>query len=621
MTTKAPWYPTYQELGIPEHLDYPDMSMFQLIESNAKAYPDGIAYEFENTKVTFREFIGKVHTCAKALRALGIKPDDRVTICMPNAPQGIIMFYALNLMGAIPNMVHPLSSEGEIEFYLTFSHSKAVLVLDLFYAKVAAVRSNAPELEHVIVADIATELKGVLKTGYKLTSGRKINKKNRGVSAEGTISWTDFISGADSWTGEYMYARRGADPGAILYSGGTTGTTKGILLSNLNFNALALQLSAFVPGVLPGQKMLSIMPIFHGFGLGVGIHSMLVLGVTCHLVPRFSVETYAKLLKKVQPNYIAGVPTLYEALLRSDKMQGVNLACLKGVFSGGDSLSVELKRKVDRFLKDHNATIEVQEGFGLTECVTASCLTPRGHYKEGSIGIPFPDTYYKIVKPSTKVEEPYGHEGEICIAGPSVMIEYIDNAEETASTLQWHEDGKRWLHTGDLGMQDAEGFIYFRQRIKRMIVSSGYNIYPSQLENIIDGNEHVLMSTVVGVPDPYKVQKVKAYIVLKKGVQPTPEVKADIEEHCRKNIAHYALPYEYEYRDSLPQTLVGKVAFTVLEKEALDEVSASPEQDPDAKKAGKQPKAPKEDNPAKEAKPQKGGKKKKAAEKNSTEGE
>jgi long-chain acyl-CoA synthetase len=159
-------------------------------------------------------------------------------------------------------------------------------------------------------------------------------------------------------------------------------------------------------------------------------------------------------------------------------------------------------------------------------------------------------------------------------------------------------------------MQDAEGFIYFRQRIKRMIVSSGYNIYPSQLENIIDGNEHVLMSTVVGVPDPYKVQKVKAYIVLKKGVQPTPEVKADIEEHCRKNIAHYALPYEYEYRDSLPQTLVGKVAFTVLEKEALDEVSASPEQDPDAKKAGKQPKAPKEDNPAKEAKPQKGGKKK-----------
>ena len=570
---KTPWYGSYG--SVPTHLDYPDCSMIRFIEENAADWPDVVAYEFQNNKATYKELLEKIHTCGKALRALGIRENDRVTICMPNTPQGVIMFYGLNLIGAIPNMVHPLSSQNEITFYLTYSHSKAILTMDMFYEKVSKAAEGAPELGSIIVADIKTELKGAMKVGYALTSGRKIKKVPYGG---GTVSWTDFMAKASEWSGDYVVERKANDPGAILYSGGTTGVPKGIVLSNLNFNALALQLTNFVPGLAPGQKFLSIMPIFHGFGLGIGIHTMLCFGLTCHLVPRFSVETYAKLLKKVQPNYIAGVPTLYEALLRSDKMKDVDLACLKGVFSGGDSLSVELKRKVDRFLEEHNSSVQVQEGYGLTECVTASCLTPRDEYREGSIGIPFSDTYYKVVRPSTKVEVPYGEEGEICISGPSVMLEYMDNAEETASTLQWHEDGKLWLHTGDLGYMDEKGFIYFRQRLKRMIVSSGYNIYPSQLENVIDGNKYVLMSTVIGVPDPYKVQKVKAYIVLKKGVKPTEEVKAEIEDYCRKNIARYALPYEYEYRDELPKTLVGKVAFTVLEKEALESLEEMAEQ-------------------------------------------
>lgn len=275
----------------------------------------------------------------------------------------------------------------------------------------------------------------------------------------------------------------------------------------------------------------------------------------------------------MQPNYIAGVPTLFEALLKNKNMKGVNLACLEGVFSGGDSLSVELKKKVDLFLKEHKARVQVREGYGLTECVTASCLTPKDFYKEGSIGIPFPDTYYKIVKASTKMEIPYGDEGEICISGPTVMKEYLEDPEETESTLQYHEDGQLWMHTGDLGTMDEDGFIYYKQRLKRMIISSGYSVYPSQLENIIDANEHVLMCTVIGVPDPYKIQKVKAFVVLKQGTKPTEEVKRSIEEHCAKNIARYAMPYEFEYRDKLPQTLVGKVAYTVLEKEALDKLN------------------------------------------------
>ena len=242
------------------------------------------------------------------------------------------------------------------------------------------------------------------------------------------------------------------------------------------------------------------------------------------------------------------------------------------MFSGGDSLSVELKRKVDKFLREHNAPIQVREGYGTTESVTACCLTPKDAYREGSIGLPFPDTYMKIVKPDTEEEVPYGEEGEICIHGPTVMVGYLNHPEETAKALRTHPDGAVWYHTGDLGVQDADGFIYFKQRLKRMIVSSGYNIYPSQLENVIDGHPAVSMSTVIGVPDPYKMQKVKAFIVLREGQEPTEEVKASILEHCRKNIAKYAMPYEFEYRKELPKTLVGKVAFTVLEKEEAEKI-------------------------------------------------
>ena len=327
------------------------------------------------------------------------------------------------------------------------------------------------------------------------------------------------------------------------------------------------------PMFRPGDKMLAVMPMFHGFGLGVSIHSMLVNGGCCILVPRFTPDSYAKLLLKYRCNLIAGVPTLYEALLRLPKMKNADLSCLKGVYSGGDSLSVELKKRFDQFLFDHHATIQVREGYGLTECVTASCLTPYHISREGSIGIPFPDTYYKIVEHGTQKEVPYGTEGEICLSGPTVMMGYLHHPEETAQTLQTHEDGLTWVHTGDLGYMDPDGFVYFRQRLKRMIVTSGYNVYPSQMENILDAHELVQMSCVIGVPDPLKMQKVKAFVMLKPGVPANEETKAVLMAYIRKNVAKYALPYDIEFRAELPKTLVGKVAYRVLEEEELKKLS------------------------------------------------
>lgn len=547
--------------------------MWEAIEKIVEKYPNYTAYVFMGKKTTYKEFAQNVEICARALKAIGIRVGDRITICMPNCPQTVIMFYAVNLVGAVANMVHPLSSEREIEFYIKESKSIAAITLDQFYHKFEAIRENV-ELSNIIIARIKDELSKPIRAGYMLTEGRKIEKIPK--DAPVTI-WNYFMDQGRHYHWKYRAVRDPRDPAVILYSGGTTGVTKGILLSNYNFNALGAQIIATNPMFRPGDSMLAVMPMFHGFGLGVSIHSMLMNGGQCVLVPRFTAESYAKLIKRYKCNFIAGVPTLYEALLRQPIMDGVNLSCLKGVFSGGDSLSVELKKRFDKFLYDHNASIQVREGYGTTECVTASCLTPTHVYKEGSIGQPFPDTYYCIVKPGTQEELPYGEEGEICISGPTVMLGYLDHPEETAQTLQVHPDGRTWVHTGDLGTMDDEGFIYFRQRLKRMIVTSGYNVYPSQLENILDAHELVQMSCVIGVPDPLKIQKVKAFVMLKPGVEPTQTNKDILMAYCRKNIAKYAMPYDIEFREQLPKTLVGKVAYRVLEEEELAKIKAAKE--------------------------------------------
>ena len=564
MNVKTPWIKNLG--GVPAHLEYYQGSMYDKVAEIAENYPDYIAYDFMGGKVKYKDFIKKVDDCARALAAIGVKEDERVTICMPNAPQAVIMFYAINKIGAIANMVHPLSSEKEIEFYLKESASVVCITLDQFYGKFERIRGNVP-LRSLIITSIKDVLSPVKRKGYYLAQGRKIKK----VPANAEIVWWEkFLRDGSHYHGPYHVERKAGDPAVILYSGGTTGTTKGILLSNLNFNALSQQIIATNPMFKPGDKMLAVMPIFHGFGLGVCIHSMLASGGRCLLIPRFNPKSYAKLIKKHRPNFIAGVPSLYEALLRLNTLDRVDLSCLKGVFSGGDSLSVELKKRFDAFLKDHNATIPVREGYGTTECVTASCLTPSHWAKEGSIGLPFPDTFYKIVKPGTEEEVPYGEEGEICLAGPTVMMEYINNPEETANTLRRHADGLTWVHTGDLGMMDEDGFIYFRQRIKRMIVTNGYNVYPSQIENVLDAHPYVHMSCVIGIPDPLKIQKVMAFVVLKPGVKVSEEqARNEILEHCRKYIAKYAMPADIEFREDLPKTLVGKVAYRVLEEEEM----------------------------------------------------
>ncbi len=564
ISPKTPWEDSVGD--VPMHLCYFEGSMFEAVQKIAEKHPNSIALDFMGSSTTYRQMVHSIRLCAKALRAAGIREGDTVSIAMPNCPQAVYLFYAINLMGGIANMIHPLSAEKEIEFYLNESGSVAAVTLDQFYPKFAKIRSNTG-IQTLIIAHIQDALTPLLRVGYALTEGRKIEKLPADAPV---ILWQDFLRTGRKYIGDYIARRSGDDTAVILYSGGTTGTTKGILLTNKNFNALGQQVIAANPMFCPGDKMLAAMPIFHGFGLGVCIHTMLTQGGRCILIPRFTPESFARQIIKYRCNFIAGVPTLYEALLRLNTIDGADLSFLKGVFSGGDSLSIELKKKLDKFLSDHNAPIQVREGYGTTETVTACCLTPYHRSKEGSIGLPFPDTYIKIVKPGTEEEMPYGEEGEILLTGPTVMKAYLHHPEETARTLRQHADGLTWVYTGDLGVMDAQGFIYFKGRNKRMIVTSGYNVYPAQLENILDAHEAVQMSCVIGVPDPYKMQKVKAFVKLLPGVEPTDAVKESIREHCRRYIAKYAIPYDIEFREDMPKTLVGKVAYRVLEEQELE---------------------------------------------------
>ena len=547
---------------------YPETTMFGAVKNAADRFPKAPALEFMGSYTTYASLIKKIEQAAMAFYAAGIRKNDVVTICTPNIPQSVFAIYALNRIGAIASVVHPLSSQKNITYYLDYTDSKMILTLDNFYEKVRDAVAEAKRDVRILVARIQDELNPVLAAGYTLKTGKKYIKFPE--KGKGTL-WSDFVK----------YSRRVNLPpvvyykektAVILYSGGTSGTPKGICLSDFGFNALGMQLAEKSGCNLTyGCKFLSVMPIFHGFGLGIGIHTILENGAMCILIPQFTKETYAQTVLKKKPNFIAGVPTLYEALLNVDAFKGADLSFLIGVFSGGDSMSVELKKRCDKFFKEHNAKVQIREGYGLTESVNATCLTPIDRYKEGSIGLPLRDMIFKIVEPGTFTEVPTGEMGEIIIAGPTIMLGYLKNEEENEKTLRVDDNGTKWLFTGDLGCVDEEGFVYFKQRIKRMIISSGYNVYPSQIEKVLDKHPDIDYSCAIGVKDAYKMHKVRAYIVLKEGVPETPEEKIKILDYCKQYLDVIERPREIVFRKELPRTLVGKVAYRVLEEEAAAE--------------------------------------------------
>lgn len=559
---KTPWLKYYKE-GVPAHLNYPKGTMVGYFLEAVARYPENIAIEYYGRTYTYRAFYEMIRDTAKSLKSQGVKEGDTIAICMPNTPEAILMFYAANMVGALVSLIHPLSAEKEIQNYVNGSGATFLLSLDLVYDKVHNIVDNTC-IKKIVIASAGDSLKTIKKFLYKF--------KNRGTVpkielTDDIMTWNEFINYGYDYQGEIACLKGANDPAVILYSGGTSGDPKGILLTNMNFNALALSCHKMIEQSGEGESILAILPIFHGFGLGVCIHTTLGCGMRVVLVPNFNPKDFGKLLHKHKISIVCGVPSLFESLTKTS-MGKNDLSKLKSAISGGDFMSKDLKNKVDTYFREHGSNAEIRVGYGLTEASAAICVTPTGEYRESSIGVSFPDTYIKVVRVGTHDEVPYGEDGEICISGPTVMMGYLNNLEETIQTLQIHEDGRTWLHTGDVGSMDKDGFVYFKQRVKRIIISNGYNLYPSYIETIINSHPDVFTSTVIGIPHPKKVQVAKAYIVLKDGVKPSKDVEKSIRLHCEKNLARYSLPAVYEFRESLPKTLVGKVAYRELEKES-----------------------------------------------------
>lgn len=562
MELKAPWLKYYD--GIKEKLEYPDITMSEAVFDIARKFGDNTALVYMGKKISYREFTRRILRVQSALEAEGLTAGDRIAVCLPNIPQAVYVLYAADRIGAVSSFIHPLSAVGEFIKYIEELDAKFVVALDSMEGTFAEVFSQTGQRK-LILTGPADELNFYSRGLYNLS--RKNKKRDDSHSVTDAVCWLEMMRKKQCKCSACA-EKTPEDTAVVLFSGGTTGEPKGVMLSGLGLNAMAWQTVEMSHCDVAGKSMLAAMPMFHGFGLGVCVHTVLIHGAACILVPRFTVKEYAKLIKKYRPNFIAGVPTLFEALTREPCMDKVDLSCLLGVFSGGDSLPIQLKKKFDGFLKEHKAKVKIREGYGATECVTASCLTPYNTEREGSIGIPFPDTYYKICKVGTTEEVPYNTEGEICIHGPAIMKGYLNSPQDTAKVLRQHSDGYMWLHTGDLGVMDEDGFVYFRQRLKRIIVTSGYNVYPSAIEEVLNAHPKVKSSCVIGVKDPYRMQRVKAYIVPKENTSADDNLKEEILAFCRHNVARYSVPSEIEFRKLLPMTKVGKVAYKQLEAEA-----------------------------------------------------
>jgi long-chain acyl-CoA synthetase len=557
MPDALPWLRFYGD--VPRNLEYPETTVYEAVASTARRGPEAVAWDFLGSTSTYAELITAVDRCATALAGAGLRPGHRILISMPTCPQGVIAFYAANRMGATPALIHPLSTAPEITRYLDVTGARMALVLDAFYGTMAAATPALP-LSTIIVARIPDYLPPLRRFGFWLTRGRKIAE----VPAETRVRWWSDLMRSEALASHPAPPAASADaPAAILFSGGTTGEPKGIVLSNRNFIAEGMQVIAW-GGFRQGDAMLAILPLFHGFGLAVCVNAVLMAGGRSILVPTFTAGEVARLLRTRQPTVMVGVPTLYDALSKDPTLRTADLSGLRACFSGADTLPRPVKERFEALVAERGGHVRLLEGYGLTEAVSAIMATPLAEYREGSIGLPFPDMRAMICRAGTTNEVPVGEEGEICIAGPAVMAGYLDDSEATAQALRMHEDGRTWLHTGDLGKMDPDGFFYFTGRLKRMIKSSGFNVYPAQVEAVLYQHPLVAEACVVGVPDDAQVERVKAYVVLREPGRGGPETEAALITFCRERLIKWSCPREVEFRADLPRTRVGKVDYRAL---------------------------------------------------------
>lgn len=556
----APWAKYYTK----EDLKYkiPNISMYDQVVNSAIKYPNNVAVQYMGKKINYTNFVKKINICAAGFQNLGIKKGDIVTILLPNIPESLISLYALNKLGAIANMTHPLSAEEEIKETLNSTKSKYLIIYDARYSKIEKFIKETKVKKVIFVSpgDSLNIIKSIIFDLSQLTKFKHHPKNSL------FINWKSFMFKSNFYKQNQPTEHFGKNtPAVIIHSGGTSGTPKNVVIQNRAFVFAAKGEEIDLIKLNQGDSALAIMPNFHGFGLSVLMHTPLALGCSTILVPKFDSKKFDELFDKTKPTCVLGVPTLFEALINSNNVKNLDLSYLKYVISGGDLLPKKLEDEINEYLKKHNSKAKITQGYGLSEALACVTMAHDDVNKSGSVGIPLAGNYIKIIDGNRKTQ-PYGETGEIVITGKALMMGYLNNEKETNEALQIHKDGHVWLHTGDLGYMDEDGFLYYKGRMKRMIITSGYNVYPSHIEEIIESHPAVLQCSVIGVPHPYKQEVPKAFVVLKDGFHGL-LIKQELKNYCKKHLAKYMIPSEIVLRKKLPKTKLGKVDFNMLKQD------------------------------------------------------
>ena len=554
-----PWLKYYAQKYIDQTL--PTLSAFDYVCHRNQNHLNDTALDYYGRKFTYADLIVNVKKTAAALRGVGVKKGDIVTVVSVMTPEVIALFYAADMIGATLNLVDPRYSVEGIHEYIEEVDSHLLVCLNVVYERCrqAAKRTN---VEKVIVLSPADSLPPVMAVGYKLTTPDK-NKY-----ASNVIRWKQFIKGGEGQS----TAAEPYDPDhacIVVHTGGTTGSPKGVMLTDNCFNALAQQFRAYDKLFHRGQKLMNIMPPFIAYGYACGVHLPLVLGFTVIIIPNLDPAKLGSLVLKYKPEHMFGVPAHYQQLAADPKLRDKDLSFILNYAAGGDSLSRGAEQTVNDFLAAHGARYPIAKGYGMTEVSSAATVAAGLDNKPGSVGIPMVNTVVAAFEPGTDQELPIGQRGELCISGPCLMKGYYNKADETAMILRRHPDGRIWVHTGDMGYLDEDGFVFLDSRIKRMIIRhDGFKVFPSMIENVVSRHPAVHQCSVVGCTDKDHVQGRLpfVYIVLKADTTAKKkQVIRELERMCAEELPEYVQPVAYKFISSMPMTPVGKVDYRQLE--------------------------------------------------------
>lgn len=553
MTTHPakPWLDRYP-VGVRPSVPFPTRPLHSLLDGAADRFPQVAATLFYGGRLTWSDVQQSANAFAAALAALGVRRGDRVAIMLPNVPQAVIAYFGALKAGALVVFFNPLYVEREIEHQLRDSGAKVMVALDLLYPRIRNVREQVG-LQQVILTGLKDFMGVPLKWLVPLVKRELVGKV---PPDPGLLSFADLLRTHGGQAAPPFSVDPESDVAVLQYTGGTTGLSKGAMLTHHNLLANVHQVREWMPGLEEGaERILAVMPFFHVYGLTVCLNLATLLGATLVLMPKFDLKQALTLIDKQKPTLFPGAPPIYVAINHSPDVSRYNLRSIKACISGAAPLPVEVQTAFEALTGG-----KLVEGYGLTEASPVTHCTPiYGKRIAGSIGLPLPDTEMKIVDMETGEPAEPGAIGELCVRGPQVMAGYWNRPDETARTLR---DG--WLHTGDMARVDEEGYTFIVDRAKDMIIASGYNIYPREVEEVLYEHPAVLEAAVAGLPDEYRGQTVKAYIVLK----PEAEATADqILDYCRERLARYKVPQIVEFRESLPKTMIGKVLRRVLLEE------------------------------------------------------